>query len=96
MARLYVFGLGIEDEEFLSVVIEVMATHSLVVETIVVEYLYAHAPQNDPVRRLLLDICVRRPDRREVALRIKRSCELFWADLELAHKQHLEYTISGR
>lgn len=96
MARLYVFGLDIRDEEFLSAVIQVMVTHPLVVTTIVVEFLYSHTHQNDPVRRLLIDICVRRPDLRAVGLRIKESCGHFWADLDQAHKQYLEDTISER
>lgn len=96
MARSYVFGLEIRDAEFVSAVIEVMAAHPLVVTTVVVEFLYSRTYQNDPVRRLLVDICVRRPDLRAVGLGIKQSCGHFWQDLEEANKQYLKDTISER
>ena len=37
MARLYALGLDINDREFLDAVVEVMAAHSLVITTVVVE-----------------------------------------------------------
>lgn len=96
MVRLYALGVDINGREFLDAVLEVMTIHPLNVTTIVVELLYARTHRVDPVRRLLVDLCVRWPDLRAVSRMVKDSYPEFWADLQRGNQQYLEDTISER
>jgi hypothetical protein len=74
-----------------------MIEYPLIVTNIVVEYLcITRTHQNDPVGRLLIDLCVRRPGLREVSRTLKDTRPDFWADLQRAISQHLEDTISEK